>query len=494
MEELSNKSLKPIVLKTMLGYDYFNYDEIIMFKSNGHNSLCFTVDSDTPIKVLYNISYIEKKYLNDMLFKCNRSSIVNLKFIKTLEVKTHKLHLVNDIEVKVSEQCMKLLKEISFNWNAANSTKINIKSQKNNKINLSKRFCRLIAKSSIYKLRKFFLRIILLIITIVLIFGINRCENVDKFYRPNLPESLCTIGIINIDDTTYRHISFEKSFQSEYSDELNDSLRDFSFSISSAEKDLFNYYSDSAIKGPKEFEIPVNIEFSSGEKYFLNAREKSTSTVSAITIVPQPPAVPHIISINREIIVTGTSVCFGNTTYKLATIEFSFVNNPEQNFYYAIVTEEILLHSLDPSSDIEYIEACQFDVKECNTTGFFARVPGLTQNQIICVNNSAEVIKVPYAPYIIEGSRVPFNNCIIKISTIFHDDAFIWKRRRKLKIMILSIPRDLFLYEKSLYTYARNSSDPFSEPVYLNGNIMGGNGVFAICRSAEIVINLSPSN
>lgn len=32
----------------------------------------------------------------------------------------------------------------------------------------------------------------------------------------------------------------------------------------------------------------------------------------------------------------------------------------------------------------------------------------------------------------------------------------------------------------------------FSEPVYLNGNIKEGNGVFAICRSSVLSIKFSP--
>lgn len=30
--------------------------------------------------------------------------------------------------------------------------------------------------------------------------------------------------------------------------------------------------------------------------------------------------------------------------------------------------------------------------------------------------------------------------------------------------------------------------DPFTEPIYINGNIKGGNGIFALCRSTELKI------
>ena len=69
------------------------------------------------------------------------------------------------------------------------------------------------------------------------------CEGKDRYYRPNLPEKLCSIGIIDDDTTNYknyyvdftdkrnnlRFISFEKSLQSEYRSDLLDSLKNFSF-------------------------------------------------------------------------------------------------------------------------------------------------------------------------------------------------------------------------------------------------------------------------
>ncbi len=323
---------------------------------------------------------------------------------------------------------------------------------------------------------------------ILQVFLLLSCESRERFYRPDMPEKLCTNGIIDIDDTTLRHISFEKSFQSEYPDELNDSLRNFSFSISSGEKELFNYFSDSAIKEPKEFEIPANIEFRTGEKYYLNARENSTSQISAITSVPQPPSELLIITIRYENIETGPLPCFENIHKKLANIGFSFVNDHEQDLYYAILMEGTWLDSWwswDPSA----FEARSFEVMECNTTGFFAPVWGYTQFQPHCSENGIEYTKAPLTCYFVEGSKISGNKCIINVSTIF-TDYIEMKEKKKIRIKVLSIPKDFFLFEKSLYTYKQNASDPFSEPVYLNGNIKNGNGVFAICRSKDIVIDV----
>jgi Domain of unknown function (DUF4249) len=100
-------------------------------------------------------------------------------------------------------------------------------------------------------------------------------------------------------------------------------------------------------------------------------------------------------------------------------------------------------------------------------------------------------IKVPVTVYIIEGSKIPDNKCAIKISTQFQNERSPFEYIEMLRVRLLSIPKELFLFEKSLYTYSRSSKDPFSEPVYLNGNIKGGNGVFAVCRSSELSVKFS---
>lgn len=492
MEELSNKSLKPIVLKTMLGYDYYDFDEIIMFKSDGHNSLCFTVDSDTPIKILHSISYIEKKYLNERFFRCNRSSIINLRFTKNLEVKTHKLHLKNNMEVKVSEECLKSLKEISMNQKDSNSNKIfheNQNDQTSKKMNAYNHFLRLFIRNSIYnKLRKIFLRINLLNFTIILVFGITRCESADRFYRPNLPEKLCTIGIIDVDDTTLRHISFERSFQSEYPDEVNDSLREFSFTISSSDGELFNYQCDSTIKNLKNLRIPDNVSFVPREKYFLSAKEKYTPVISAEIIGTEPPSEPKVISTRIERSTLSKPIsCRDEINVGSAIINFSF--EKDQNLYYAILVKGWGF-SLS-SSWAPWPGYLDFSVKEANTPGFFAEIQGLIMYHHVCDDLSRTTEESPVYAYFIEGEKISGSRCLITLSIQYNDGYCVYDAFKALGIKIISVPKDLYLFEKSLSTYKKTSQDPFSEPVYLGGNIKGGNGIFAICRSTDIKITFS---
>src|SRR4030042_6834566 len=149
--------------------------------------------------------------------------------------------------------------------------------------------------------------------TFILTLFFISCESSDRFYRPILPESLCCIGIIDADDTIsdipqnpysfndyLRYISFEKSYQSEYTEERNDSLRKFSFSIVSQNEELFSFNCDSNLKILESYKLPESMEFISGEKYFLKASEENSNDISAEIIVPPPPSNLIINSVHKE--------------------------------------------------------------------------------------------------------------------------------------------------------------------------------------------------
>lgn len=342
--------------------------------------------------------------------------------------------------------------------------------------------------------------IILVALTTLLIIC---CESKEKFYRPNLPEKLSSIGIIDIDDTTNydsiynpfavrtsaRFISFEKSYQSEYPEELNDSLRKFSFSISSSGTELLNYKSDSTIKNLLGFDIPSGIEFHQGEKYFLNASEATTPEIYAECTVPEYPSEPVLTSYAQEkITLTKPTPCWGLTSAKSLVIDFTFENVNSSECFYAILLEG---YGTNLSSSIFSTGKAllEFTVRDCNSPGFFAEFIGFKMGQWTCQVPSAKMIKVPVYAYFIEGSKIPENKCTIKISTQFNDERSLFEFIKNLQVRLLSIPKDLYTFEKSLYSYRQNSKDPFSEPVNLNGNIQGGTGVFAICRSRVLQVN-----
>lgn len=318
-----------------------------------------------------------------------------------------------------------------------------------------------------------------------------KCEGNSIFYRPDLPEKLCSIGIIVADDTI-RRISFEKSFQSEYPEEVNDSLREFSFSISSETKELFRFQSDSVIKNFLELRIPDSLTFSTGEKYFLKAKEKDSPEISAETIVPEPPSGLHLNSIEKQVIpLSKPQECTRLKNVKSVALGISFEIMKDQKQFYALLLQGSGIHA-GPSSGSHREGFLDFSIVESNSPGFFAVMHGLAMLHFSCHGDwDYTYEKSPVSAYFIDGSKISGDTCYIKLSTQFQDGYSLYDAFWSFKIKLLSIPEDMYLFEKSLNIYGRVANDPFSEPIYLEGNINGGNGFFAICRSNDIKVELT---
>jgi len=326
---------------------------------------------------------------------------------------------------------------------------------------------------------------IIFIISVVFIGFVARCESPEVFYRPDLPEKLCSIGIIDLDDTTLRHISFEKSFQSEYIDEINDSLRDFSFSISSSTGELFSYHYDSTVKNIEDLRIPDSIVFIPGEKYYLNAKEREMEEISAEVIASAPPPVPRLISTT----VLNTTLdepvgCGDILDVRTALIEISF--EKDEDLHYAILVKA-WGYSFSGLGG-PWPGFVDFSVKEGNTPGFLTNIKGLITYHKSCDSIPRPNKRDPAFAYFIEGKQIPGSECLLTLSVQYRDGLCLSDFIKAIGIKIISIPRELFLFEKSVYTYGKTSGDPFAEPVYINGNIKGGNGIFALCRSKELKI------
>jgi len=512
---MNNKSFKPIILKTTTGFNYFDYYEIIMLKADGHNSLCYTLENEIPIKILHNLAFIERKYCNESLYRCNKSFIINLTHVKKLEVKTRKLYLKNNLNVSLSEDCLKLFRRISLNKGNPNCSSLYINNNNDQIINKMKGyfFFKMITiplRLIIHRFNKLFGKLIPLCITLAIIVLFYCCESNDIFYRPDLPEKLCCIGIIDIDgDTLYhstmpdildnkyniRYISFEKSFQREHLSDLQDSLRNFSFVISTTVKDLFKYQHDKPLKNLLNFQLPDSLGFVSGSKYFLRAKERDTPQITAETTVPELPSSLNLISVRKELIPLsipseGWPLDIVDTL-KSAEIKISFENNTTQKQYYALIIVGDFINATMNVSN--YTGFLNFDIRETNLQGFFAEMQGLRVKNYPYINGFWHSQSAPTMAYLIDGNKVPWNRCYITLSTKFHGPYSVcFEEFYSIRIRLLAIPEELYLFEKSLSTYSRVKDDPFSEPVYLNGNIIGGNGVFAICRSSELNIDLSP--
>lgn len=110
---MSNNAIKPIVLKTATGFVYFDYNDIIICSADGNNSSIFSTENVEPIKILHNLSYIEKKYCNDIFIRCHKSHIINLIHLEKLINKSHQVQLKRNFIVPLSENCWKKIREMS---------------------------------------------------------------------------------------------------------------------------------------------------------------------------------------------------------------------------------------------------------------------------------------------------------------------------------------------------------------------------------------------
>lgn len=115
METNKSKILKPVVLKTSVGFVYFDYAEIILCSADGNCTYIFTIEDDAPLKVMHNLSFIEKRYCNTKFIRCHKSHIINLYHIEKLITKCHQVQLKKNFIVPLSHSCWKKIKEISEN-------------------------------------------------------------------------------------------------------------------------------------------------------------------------------------------------------------------------------------------------------------------------------------------------------------------------------------------------------------------------------------------
>lgn len=322
----------------------------------------------------------------------------------------------------------------------------------------------------------------------------RQCERDDRFYRPRMPQKLSALGIIDADDTA-RYILIEKSFQIEYPEDITDSLRDFSFTISNSNGVIYSFQADHALENQILFQIPDSITFITGEKYFFRAKERDCPEISSEITVPEPPLCLNLLSIEREIVTNYVIECLevaDDHKVWLDVISILFDNDKHDNSYYAILLESF---GTNQSRAWEFGKAgksyLEFAVRESDSPGFFVIFPGLVKYNVDPCDDH-KLIKNQAHAYLIEGSKITGDNCTVVLTTLSNNGKTLPTYHNTFRIRLLSIPEEMYLFKKSLYTYERNTCDPFSEPVFLKGNIEGGYGIFSICRSIEIHVDAAP--
>jgi hypothetical protein len=324
-------------------------------------------------------------------------------------------------------------------------------------------------------------KLLTVVFILFLILSLSGCEGKDRFYPPDLPEILCVSGILSADEIS-RSIFFEKSFQLEYKNEFYDSIRNLSFSISDII--MIKYEHNEELSYPRKITmlIPDSIEFLSGEKYILKAEEKGSGEIYSEIVVPESPS-----GLNVRYVDYITSYlppprdC--HNPIRSAILDISFTTEAGAYYYILINGTNYKYHPGDRKCLIGY------SVLESNSSNFEEILPSMFKNCLRgCFVDGINFPDEKYTVNFFEGNTVPGNQCRLTIKIDMHVTLFDYDK--PINIKLFSIPEELYLFEKSLYLYRRSARDPFSEPVYLNGNIKGGNGIFAVCRSISVPITI----
>jgi hypothetical protein len=331
-----------------------------------------------------------------------------------------------------------------------------------------------------YSMRKNLLKAysFLLILTLI------SCIGNKEYIPPNMPEKLSVIGIFDADDTA-QTITFEKSYQNDYPAEYNDSLKKLSFIISSDNEVFFNYSNDKLLNRRSSFAFHGNRSFTTGGIYTLNANEETVDKISARAVVPTAPEQFSVTFLEYKTEVTET---FCNPKKVYAILNLSFTGNKESYYCILIRGTGSTVHIAGRDTILRPNCKIGYSVTENSSPGFSAVIPGMIRNDYFCGDWVINYPQVPYSAYFLEGKTLPVGQYNIKLKIGIHYDLFDYKK--PIKIELCSVPKELYLFEKSLYLQLRDSRDPFSEPVYLNGNIIGGNGIFAIYRGTEQTLTL----
>jgi hypothetical protein len=380
-----------------------------------------------------------------------------------------------------------------------------------------------------------------IIIFIALI--ILQCEGRERFYRPDLPEQLCAIGLIDIDDTvsygicsdpyhpewchtcsvdtvvSTKKVFFEKSYQTDYSDGSTDLFRDFEFNISDGKEVIFTYKKNEPTGNPF-IKTPADLKFEPGKKYYFQASEKDAGYISAECTVPDLPPEPRLVSLKTGInildlpkddgryfrcyywgdILNCKPIRDDTTTYtrRFAEIEFSFSNTNPESYYTLFLIATPPGYFLEEGKGWKKSNFLNYEVLETNTIGFSHKYKGGVTIQHFCYRHGENLGNVTYGcmtdtlySYFIDGSKIPGGTCTMKILAQWDNVKYIPSFVDYFRIRIMSLPKEAYLFYKSLYTYKMERDDPFGELININGNVVGGNGIIALCRSRDLIVNIN---
>lgn len=314
------------------------------------------------------------------------------------------------------------------------------------------------------------------LILALLLHLVYSCQGLIDFIPPDFEEKLCVSAVIN-NGRDQNKIIIEKTHQNEYPSEAQATLEDLSVIIRSESDVVFEYFNPKSENRTDTVHLPAGLEFIPNQKYTLIVSEKNTESITSEIVVPHPPTIPEIsIEGSVQTFLSPPLECHNPVKSIVLNVKF---RSDEDCFYYLDIEGYLI-----PLYRNFHVNLIDYDIIESNTPYFKTFIYGFKSIGFSSCNLSfIGIIPVhTYQSCFFDSKTIPENTCNIKIKI---DINGFYDYARPIKITLNSIPKDLYDYEKSYHTYLETLFDPFSEPVYLRGNIKRGYGIFAICSGSH---------
>ena len=103
MGKLIRNPYRLVPVKTINGYMYIDYKQIILCEAKGKQTRIYTVEQPLGIHFESALAEIEKLLPAPLFFRCHRSRIINLGYLSEFTRYDRTIQLVEKIKVVISE-------------------------------------------------------------------------------------------------------------------------------------------------------------------------------------------------------------------------------------------------------------------------------------------------------------------------------------------------------------------------------------------------------
>lgn len=208
---------------------------------------------------------------------------------------------------------------------------------------------------------------------------------------------------------------------------------------------VFSYNPNSS-----RFTAPIPSGFEQAEStYRLEISAPNFKTISATQTMPKPVSI-----LAGKYTPNGT---FSSEGDRVDAIEIEFQDPSDEENYYAISAVERVAY---------------FNGQD---TSYYDSEIYLESNDPLVSFGTAQLLLL---------SDVAFNGNTYKVLLYSYNKL----QEGEIKIQLLSVSRDTYLYHRSLSNYYDAQDNPFAEPVNVHQNIENGHGIFGLMAVSEILI------